>query len=459
MKYKNMKKQLLRESKSFVPDKKQSIMESLNIDLTPTRKTKQSYRFNLKPAYVFSFVLVFLLVLSFSIYNNNPPIGVSANAIVTIDVNPSIELEVDENDLVTFSRPLNVEAVLILEDLNLTGQPVNDAIDTIVATITENGYLDDDENQVMINAVNEDPVKEEALNDKIEDHVKSMQKVHVKGISESTREAAQSHNVSAHKMSLIEDVMLLDDSITIKEAKNLSIKALNEMKRNYSLEEINGFITGYSNKVHSLSQEKEVAINEYIAEVNVIRDEISAIKQLIQSSTPLGTVSLRTKELMEASFPDYDYNAPNSHSGYEQFLNELSNAVRDQQAFITELINDKYDSQITSFKGNLQAQLHVNNHEYSFEYEFDKDFSMGDFKRGNTLNQQEQAATILISRIETAMNVGSPNSHGQGNSVNRVESLMEELDELMKSSSITDDFRNSEIVVEIYSAYNDYIEN
>lgn len=63
------------------------------------------------------------------------------DSIVSIDVNPSIELTIDQNDRVIKSKASNDDAAAILKNMNLRDKDISEATGTIVNRLLEHGYL------------------------------------------------------------------------------------------------------------------------------------------------------------------------------------------------------------------------------------------------------------------------------------------------------------------------------
>lgn len=77
------------------------------------------------------------LVVGNSISKNNK----AYNAIVQVDVNPSIEMVVDEKNQVLSVRGLNDEGKMVLEGEAFIGKNVDDVVGEIIRIETELGYL------------------------------------------------------------------------------------------------------------------------------------------------------------------------------------------------------------------------------------------------------------------------------------------------------------------------------
>jgi hypothetical protein len=108
--------------------------------------------------------MVLLLALTIGLYGctTTPKTPVSetykvANAYVTLDINPSVEIMTDESGLVCDVNPLNSDADLLLVDADLKGKTIEEVIDELVDTATDLGYITEtDDNAVVVTAETED---------------------------------------------------------------------------------------------------------------------------------------------------------------------------------------------------------------------------------------------------------------------------------------------------------------
>ena len=75
-------------------------------------------------------------------------------SVVSLDVNPSIELKVSRNEKVLVCTPLNEDAKAILADMSngadLKGAKLDVAVNAIVGSLVRNGYLDSISSAIMI---------------------------------------------------------------------------------------------------------------------------------------------------------------------------------------------------------------------------------------------------------------------------------------------------------------------
>lgn len=105
------------------------------------------------------------LVVGNSISKNNK----AYNAIVQVDVNPSIEMVVDEKNQVLSVRGLNDEGKMVLEGEAFIGKNVDDVVGEIIRIETELGYLvvGKDDNKVTVTVSAETDKISEKINTQI----------------------------------------------------------------------------------------------------------------------------------------------------------------------------------------------------------------------------------------------------------------------------------------------------
>ena len=88
-------------------------------------------------------------------------------SVVSLDVNPSIELKVNRSEKVLACTPLNEDAKAILADMSngadLKGAKLDVAVNAIVGSLVRNGYLDSISSAIMISVEDKDTARAEKL--------------------------------------------------------------------------------------------------------------------------------------------------------------------------------------------------------------------------------------------------------------------------------------------------------
>ena len=88
-------------------------------------------------------------------------------SVVSLDVNPSIELKVNRSEKVLVCTPLNEDAKAILVDMgngaDLKGAKLDVAVNAIVGSLVRNGYLNSISSAIMISVEDRDTARAEKL--------------------------------------------------------------------------------------------------------------------------------------------------------------------------------------------------------------------------------------------------------------------------------------------------------
>ena len=101
--------------------------------------------------------------------DTSTPVGdsIPAPTYMSIDINPSFGIEVDEDGVVVSVEALNEDAVIVLLDTDLVGKTVEEVFTTIVSLAEELGYLKED-GTVNVVMSNEFKAVEEAIATRVE---------------------------------------------------------------------------------------------------------------------------------------------------------------------------------------------------------------------------------------------------------------------------------------------------
>ncbi|QWB95739.1 hypothetical protein KHQ89_07350 [Mycoplasmatota bacterium] len=73
---------------------------------------------------------------------------------VTVDINPSVELVINQREKVIYVNALNEDAEVLLMDLDLIGLDVDEAMDLIIEKSIALGYIDVDSEETIVSAFN-----------------------------------------------------------------------------------------------------------------------------------------------------------------------------------------------------------------------------------------------------------------------------------------------------------------
>ena len=81
------------------------------------------------------------------------------DSIVDIDVNPSIEIFTNKKDKVLYVSAVNEDADKIIDGMTLKNVDLKVAVNAIIGSMVQNGYLIDDQNGILVSVQNDDTQK------------------------------------------------------------------------------------------------------------------------------------------------------------------------------------------------------------------------------------------------------------------------------------------------------------
>ncbi len=161
----NMPKNVLEKTKQISVEKDLTpIYDQINNDGTKAKPNVKLVSLTMAVTFFWFLILISLLPVLISWLNPEPII----TSKLTIEINPSIELLLDQDDCVVLTMAKNKHAELLLADENLVGLTSVEATNKIVTLAAKTGYIttqntDNVENAVLIAVVNDDEKKENEL--------------------------------------------------------------------------------------------------------------------------------------------------------------------------------------------------------------------------------------------------------------------------------------------------------
>ena len=158
-------------------------------------------------------------------------------SIVSLDVNPSIQLKVNQKEKVLSATPMNEDAQVILEGMELEGTQVTVAMNAIIGALLQNGYVDELANSILITVEDEDVQRGEKLQQALTAQADAaLANAQVNGAilaqtlqhSDQLTQKAQEYGISQGKAALIQTIVEGSGGLkTFEELVGLSINELN----------------------------------------------------------------------------------------------------------------------------------------------------------------------------------------------------------------------------------------
>ena len=163
-------------------------------------------------------------------------------SVVSLDVNPSIELKVSRNEKVLVCTPLNEDAKAILADMSngadLKGAKLDVAVNAIVGSLVRNGYLDSISSAIMISVEDKDAARAERLQRELTSTVDGvLQTSEAKAAvltqtltQDAAREQqARENSISTGKAALVNRVLAINPALKFDALAKLSVEELKDL--------------------------------------------------------------------------------------------------------------------------------------------------------------------------------------------------------------------------------------
>ena len=163
-------------------------------------------------------------------------------SVVSLDVNPSIELKVNRSEKVLACTPLNEDAKAILADMgngaDLKGAKLDVAVNAIVGSLVRNGYLNSISSALMISVEDKDTARAEKLQRELTSTVDGVLQTSESRASVLTQtltqdagltQQARENSISTGKAALVNRVLAINPSLKFDALAKLSVEELKDL--------------------------------------------------------------------------------------------------------------------------------------------------------------------------------------------------------------------------------------
>ena len=163
-------------------------------------------------------------------------------SVVSLDVNPSIELKVSKSEKVLVCTPLNEDAKAILADMgngaDLKGAKLDVAVNAIVGSLVRNGYLNSISSAIMISVEDNDTARAEKLQRELTSTVDGVLQTSEAKASVLTQtltqdagleQQARENSISIGKAALVNRVLALNPALKFDALAKLLVEELKDL--------------------------------------------------------------------------------------------------------------------------------------------------------------------------------------------------------------------------------------
>ncbi len=258
MNNKDIEKKIHQAYKNATPDVLSSILEecedmkgqNVYMEIQPKQRKIKYNRI------VFACVLMLAIVAGVVTMNSSSQVM----ATISLDVNPSLEIKVNKSDKVLKVNTLNDDAIIVLGDMELEGSQLDVAVNALIGSMLQKGYINDLANSILISIDGSNPstlqnrlIKD--INSIIEANGMNGSIVTQTLVSNSDLEKrANEHNITFSKAQLIQSIVNQNNGYTFEGLVPLSIHELNVL------------ISSNNNHVDTVNSTGQVSNKAYIGE-------------------------------------------------------------------------------------------------------------------------------------------------------------------------------------------------
>ena len=313
-------------------------------------------------------------------------------SVVSLDVNPSIELKVNRSEKVLVCTPLNEDAKAILADMSngadLKGAKLDVAVNAIVGSLVRNGYLNSISSAIMISVEDKDAARAEKLQRELTSAVDGvLQTSEAKAAvltqtltQDAAREQqARENNISTGKAALVNRVLAINLSLKFDALAKLSVEELKDLAEAgapampigkdaaaYAAEQYAG-----TTALDSVTVEVDPELDESPAHYEVeLHTAWGEFEYLVDAYT--GKVLSGQKDLLAAASTPSETMKPTAPSGAVQDIGHAkAKSIALNHAGVSE--NEAYDMEIEldDEDGTLVYEVEFKSGNMEYDYEID----------------------------------------------------------------------------------------
>lgn len=179
-----------------------------------------------------------LVVMGGGAYTNHQ--NQRIEAVIGIDVNPSVELNINRKNKVLQANALNQEGEAVLAGMELNGVDLNVAVHAIIGSMVTNGYLDELDNAILVTVSNDSISKASALRAEIvSDIEKTLEENQVQAVVydqqvielDEIKALAGQYEISYGKAYFLKELISQNPSLTMADMAELSSLSMEEIAR------------------------------------------------------------------------------------------------------------------------------------------------------------------------------------------------------------------------------------
>lgn len=170
------------------------------------------------------------------------------DSIIGIDVNPSVELSINQRSQILSAEALNEDAKEILSDMDLKGVDLNVAVNAVIGSMVTHGYLDDTENAILVTVNNDSMSKASKLRSSVVGDIETTLKEHqVQAVvydqqatpeDDEVSELAKEYGISYGKAYFLKELITQNKNLSMEDMERFSTMTMEEIAEQINQESL-----------------------------------------------------------------------------------------------------------------------------------------------------------------------------------------------------------------------------
>lgn len=167
-----------------------------------------------------------------NIYQGNHAIA----STIMLDVNPSIEIQVNKGEKVLDVKALNEDAKIVVGDMDFSGSSLDVTVNALIGSMLRNGYISDAANSILVTVDNDDPAVGQAMQSRLMSEINAiLESGNVSGAvlgqtvtnDSEIQKLAEQYGITIGKAKLIKQITQQNTFYTFEDLVPLTINELN----------------------------------------------------------------------------------------------------------------------------------------------------------------------------------------------------------------------------------------
>lgn len=186
---------------------------------------------------------------------------------VLLDVNPSIEISVSQEDMILDVQSLNLDADAIIEGKDVEGKELSEGVNILVGALVDKGYISKEANSVLVSIEGAKQEKSDKVKDKLAEKIKTrLTEKQVEGSvivqelpensAASLKGVAAEYGISPGKAQMIAQIIEKNGLHTYEELAGMSVHQLNVLRHEYYVNHLGVQVNGDPSTTAYIGEEK-----------------------------------------------------------------------------------------------------------------------------------------------------------------------------------------------------------